>query len=93
MGVPVVSRFGDRHGTRFGLSILSNVGLTELAVGSSEAYVARAVGLAGDVELLTLLRKNLRGMMRRSPLMDTRGYVRAVTEAFVNLVTNRPRVV
>lgn len=93
MGVPVVSRFGDRHGTRFGLSILSNVGLAELAVVSNEAYVARAVGLARDVELLTLLRKNLRGMMRRSPLMDTRGYVRAVTEAFVNLVTNRPRVV
>ncbi|MBQ9497517.1 MAG: hypothetical protein IJR52_08110, partial [Selenomonadaceae bacterium] len=34
MGVPVVSIFGDRHGSRFGLSILKNVGLEELAVNS-----------------------------------------------------------
>lgn len=93
MGVPVVSRYGARHGTRFGLSILSNVGLAELAVASSEAYVERAVMLAGDRELLSLLRRGLRGMMRRSPLMDASSYVRNVERAFINLVTNRPLVV
>ena len=30
MGVPLISLYGDRHGTRFGLSFLSNIGMAEL---------------------------------------------------------------
>ncbi len=86
MGVPVVSLYGGRHGTRFGLSILSNVGLDELAVDNLNDYIARAVALAGDWELLTVLRKNLRGMMIRSPLMDSASYVRAVEQAFAAIL-------
>ena len=86
MGVPVVSLYGDRHGTRFGLSILTNVGLGELAVNSFDKYIKRAVELASDWELLTILRKNLRGMMKRSPLMDSAGYARAVGEAFITIL-------
>ncbi|MBQ3726242.1 MAG: hypothetical protein II902_04140 [Selenomonadaceae bacterium] len=82
MGVPVVSIFGDRHGSRFGLSILKNVGLEELAVNSFDEYIARAVMLAGDWELLTLLRKNLRPMMKKSPLMDSKNYLREIQAAF-----------
>ena len=85
MGVPVVSLYGDRHGTRFGLSILANVGLKELAVDSYDDYVARARALAGDWELLKFLRKNLRGLMKSSPLMDAQGYVRAVEAAFIKI--------
>jgi len=86
MGVPVVSLYGDRHGTRFGLSILTNVGLEALAVDSFDAYVERAVALAGDWELLQVLRTNLRGMMKKSPLMDSAGYARAVGEAFITIL-------
>ena len=87
MGVPVVSLYGDRHGTRFGLSILTNVGLEELAVDSFDEYVKRAVALAGDWELLTILRKNLRGMMRRSPLMNSTNYVRVAEKMFADLLS------
>ena len=55
MGVPVVSLYGDRHGSRFGLSILKNVGLEELAVDSYDEYIKRALMLASDWDLLTLL--------------------------------------
>jgi len=82
MGVPVVSMYGNRHGTRFGLSILSNVGLSDLAVGSLGDYIRRAVSLTGDWQRLVDLRKNLRGMMKRSPLMNSTAYVRAVEAAF-----------
>ncbi len=82
MGVPVVSLYGDRHGSRCGLSILKNVGLEELAVASFDEYIARAVMLAGDWELLTLLRKNLRPMMKKSPLMDSKNYLREIQAAF-----------
>ena len=86
MGVPVVSLYGERHGTRFGLSLLTNVGLEELAVDSYDEYFKRAVALASDWELLKILRKNLRGMMKRSPLMDSARYVRTMEEAFATVL-------
>ena len=82
MGVPVISMYGGRHGTRFGLSILKNIGLGDLAVNTADEYVRRATALANDWNLLVTLRKNLRGMMKNSPLMNPTDYVRAVESAF-----------
>lgn len=82
MGVPVISRYGRRHGSRFGLGILSNCGLEGLAVSTNEDYIERAIGLANDRELLTMLHQNLRDMMKRSPLMDGRGYTKEVETAY-----------
>jgi len=90
MGVPVVSLYGERHGTRFGLSILKNIGIDELAVDSYETYIERAVALAGDWELLTILRKNLRTMMEKSPLMDSANYIREIQEAFIKILNDNP---
>ena len=86
MGVPVVSLYGDRHGSRFGFSILKNIGLDELAVASYDEYIARAVMLADDWELLTLLRKNLRPMMKKSPLMDSQLYLSEIQTAFKKIL-------
>ena len=86
MGVPVVSLYGSRHGSRFGLSILKNVGLEELAVNSYDEYINLAVALAGDRELLKILRKNLRGMMKKSPLMDSANYIREVEAVFQKIL-------
>lgn len=86
MNVPVVSLYGDRHATRCGLSILKNIGLDELAVASYDDYVKRAVMLAGDWELLAILRKNLRTMLKKSPLMDYAGYVREIEHAFIEVL-------
>ncbi|MBR3497837.1 MAG: hypothetical protein IKO05_02450 [Selenomonadaceae bacterium] len=86
MGVPVVTLYSDRFGTRFGRSILNNVGLYELAVDSYEEYVKRAVALANDWELLLILRKNLRTMMQKSPLMNSELYVNDMQDAFVKIL-------
>ena len=86
MGVPVVSLYGDRHGTRFGYSILKNIGLDELAVNSYDDYIKIAVALAGDKDLLKVLRKNLRGMMTKSPLMNSELYIRNVETAFIKIM-------
>lgn len=72
MGVPVVSRFGESHGSRFGLSLLRNVGLGELCAATPEEYRARALMLAGDAELLDALHRSLRGMAEKSPMMNGR---------------------
>lgn len=84
-GVPVVSLYGQRHGTRFGLSFLANIGLKELAAEIPAEYVERAVGLAQDTELLRLLRQQLPERMIASPLMDRAGYMRDLEEAFERL--------
>ena len=86
MGVPVVSLYGNRHGTRFGLSILNNVGLEGLAVSSYDDYVKRAVALANSRDVLVMLRKELRGEMERSPLMDYKAYLPEVQDLFVKIL-------
>ena len=82
MGVPVISLCGQRHGERFGYSLLRNIGLSELAPATKEGYVAVAVALAQDREAIRLLHQNLRLMMQQSPLMDAKGYVADVEAAY-----------
>ena len=45
--------------------------------------------LAGDWELLTILRKNLRLMMKKSPLMDSENYLREIQEAFTKILNEQ----
>ena len=70
MGAPVVTLAGNTAAGRGGVSILSNVGLTELVAHSQEEYVRLASELAGDFGRLSDLRFSLRPQMQRSPLMD-----------------------
>lgn len=70
MSVPVVSMYGDRHGTRFGLSFLSNIGMAELATDNRTMYISLAAGLAEDKKLLKVLHGSLRSMVQKSPLME-----------------------
>ena len=85
MGVPVISLYGDKHGTRVGYSILKNIGLDELAVNSYDDYIKIAVTLAGDKELLKILRQNLRSMMKKSPLMNSEIYIRDIEKALIKI--------
>lgn len=82
MGVPVVTLYGNRHGTRFGLSFLSNAGVAELAADSTEGYVQLACALADDKDLLISLHRNLRSMVQKSPLLDGAGYCRDVERLY-----------
>jgi protein O-GlcNAc transferase len=82
MGVPVVSLAGATAVGRGGLSILSNLGLSELVARSMQEYVHLAADLAGDVPRLSLLRASLRRRMSESPLMDGPRFARNVEDAF-----------
>lgn len=85
MGVPVVTRYSDRHSTRFAYSILANVGVAELATTSVAEYVERAVALASDTDLLDILHKNLRTMLKSSPVMDELGYMQEVEAQYMTI--------
>ena len=81
-GMPVITRYSERHGTRFGYSLLANIGFEELAAASDEEYVAKAVSLARSPELLPALHAQIEQRMRESPIMDAAGYVRDVEAAY-----------
>lgn len=89
MGVPVVTLIGERHGSRFGYSILKNIGLEELAAQTKEAYLKIALALARDKETLKLLRKNLRAMMQKSALMDCAQYMREMETCYQEIYSQR----
>ena len=85
MGVPVVARYGRRHGARFSYSILQNVGIGELACRATEEYIEKAVALASDKALLTALHAQLPTMLQRSPVMAANAYVRTVEACYEKL--------
>lgn len=89
MGVPVITMEGQRHGARFGYSILCNVGLGELVAKNTQEYIEKAVVLANDLELIDILHKNLRTMMEKSPLMDTQLYMQEIERAYSEILANK----
>ncbi len=70
MGVPVITLAGDRHASRVGASLLSNMGLPELVATTEDEYVESAVKLAANIDKLRFLREKLRFMMTHSPLTN-----------------------
>jgi predicted O-linked N-acetylglucosamine transferase (SPINDLY family) len=82
MGVPVISLAGATHVSRVGVSILSNVGLTDLIANSNQDFVQIAASLASDLARLVELRSTLRDRLRSSPLMDARSFATNVELAF-----------
>ncbi len=70
MGVPVLSRTGDRFISRCGLSMDSNAGLAAWVANDDEEYIALAVKYASDRDGLAALRAKLRERVLASPLFD-----------------------
>lgn len=83
MGVPLVTLAGPTIASRGSLSILSNLGLTELAVKNKTDYVALAVALANDHKHLSELRAGLRGRLESSVLMDAKRFARQAESAYL----------
>jgi protein O-GlcNAc transferase len=88
MGVPVVSLTGETAAGRAGLSLLSTVGLPELATRTTEEFVRVASGLAQDLPRLSALRSTLRQRMECSPLMDAPRFARNMEAAFREMWCN-----
>ena len=82
MGVPVVTLAGESAHSRGGLSILSNIGLTDLVGRSPDDYIRIASTLATDLPRLSELRATLRQRLRDSALMDGAAFARDVEAAF-----------
>jgi predicted O-linked N-acetylglucosamine transferase (SPINDLY family) len=86
MGVPVVSLAGPAIYERLSHSLLNNAGLGDLSVGSVEAYVAKAVELAGDRARRTAWRAQARDRIRGGPLGDAKGFASDFYEMLAGMV-------
>jgi predicted O-linked N-acetylglucosamine transferase (SPINDLY family) len=82
MGVPVITLAGRTGVGRGGVSVLSNLGLSELIAPTPEQYVETAIAWGKDTERLAQLRAELRPRMQASPLMDGPQYAADVVNAF-----------
>ncbi|MBN8897930.1 MAG: tetratricopeptide repeat protein, partial [Rhodospirillales bacterium] len=84
-GVPVVSLAGRPTVGRFGAAILGAVGLQDWVTSDPDAYVARAVAAAADLDALAALRASLRNRFAQGPLGDAAGLARAVEAVYRSL--------
>ena len=86
MGCPVVTRAGQAHVSRVGVSLLNAVGLHEFITESREDYIEKAVALAAQTDLLQELRSGMRERLRESILMDEKRFVRGFEAALMEML-------
>ncbi|QEX21991.1 hypothetical protein FRZ61_19200 [Hypericibacter adhaerens] len=82
MGVPVVTKQGDRFAARHSASHLTAVGLEDLVAPDADGYVEIARRLALDLPRLDALRHGLRPRMAASPVCDGAGFARDLEAAY-----------
>ncbi|HEY8747808.1 MAG TPA: tetratricopeptide repeat protein [Tepidisphaeraceae bacterium] len=81
-GVPVITLAGNTAVGRGGVSILTNIGATELIASNLDEYVQIAANLANDLPRLIELRQSLRTRMMQSPLTDEPRFARQLEHAY-----------
>lgn len=82
MGLPVITLVQERHNSRFGYSLLTNVGLGELCAFSEEEYIQKAVELANDWDRIRDYHLTIRRKMETSPIMNDEIYMGEVEAAY-----------
>jgi predicted O-linked N-acetylglucosamine transferase (SPINDLY family) len=85
MGVRVVTTHGDRWASRYGASLLTIAGLEPFIATSWEQYQGIATLWARSPTALGDLRAGLRDQLRRSRLLDARGFAGQVEAAYRSL--------
>ncbi len=90
-GVPVLAMVGDppNVGGLYAQTILRAVGLDDLATTSPEAFVERALALAGDIDVLDQLRARVRPAFDASAFCDEAGFTRKLEAAYGEMLARR----
>lgn len=81
MGVPVLTRRGDRFLSHVGESIAHNTNMVNWIATDDDDYVAKAIQYAADIENLAALRGGLRQQVLASPLCDAPRFARYFVDA------------
>jgi predicted O-linked N-acetylglucosamine transferase (SPINDLY family) len=89
MGVPVVTRPGERFCSRHSASHLTNVGLQGFVAATDEDYLGIAEAWSADLGRLATLRAALRERMLASPLCDWGGFTADLEALYRRLLADR----
>ena len=81
MGVPVLTKRGDRFLSHAGETILHNAGLPDWIAADDDDYVAKVVHFAEGIDHLATLRARLRDQVLASPLFDAPRFARYFEDA------------
>lgn len=92
MAVPVVTRAGERHAERMGLSILSHLGVTDTVARSDAEYVAVACRLAEDAAWRAGIAAKISQAFERSGLADVRRYAECLEAAYARALALKSAV-
>ena len=82
MGVPVVTRVGERHAERIGYSLLAHLGVTETVADSDERYVEIACRLASDRAWRESIAAAIKSRLPTSGLADAARYTVSLETAY-----------
>jgi protein O-GlcNAc transferase len=85
MGVPFITKKGDRFYSHNGETILHNIGLPEWIAADEDDYVRKAIEFSKDVDALAKLRKGLRDQILASPLFDAERFARNFEKAMFDI--------
>lgn len=81
MGVPVLTKCGDRFLSHMGESILHNTNQSDWIANDDEEYIRKAVKFSSDLDSLAKLRTGLREQVLASPVFDSSRFARHFEEA------------
>jgi predicted O-linked N-acetylglucosamine transferase (SPINDLY family) len=81
MGVPFVTRKGDRFYAHNGETIAHNAGLSEWIAKNEDDYVDRALAFSNRIDWLSGFRSTLRGKVLHSPLFDSEAFALKFVDA------------
>ncbi|EHD22011.1 hypothetical protein BrE312_2631 [Brenneria sp. EniD312] len=81
MGVPVVTLPGPTFAGRHSASHLVNAGMPELLANDWEQYINITVGIANDLNSLSVIRQHLRDILLSSPVCDGKRFAKHFSDA------------
>lgn len=90
MGVPVVSMVGEAFYERLSYSILNNVGLGDLCVRDTDAFIETAVKLAQDPARRLELRSTMRDRILNGPLGQTEQFAADFYDLMAKTIQETP---
>jgi predicted O-linked N-acetylglucosamine transferase (SPINDLY family) len=82
MGVPTLTLAGKTLLERQGMSMLTNVGLSDWIADNTDDYVQKAIHFCQKTDYLATLRNSLRSTMALSPLVDAPRFAHDLEQAF-----------
>lgn len=82
MGVPVVTRVGERAAERMSFSVLAHLGVTDTVAWTDDEYIAVACRLALDVPWRATIASAISARLPQSGLADLDRYTRSLETAY-----------